>query len=93
MTLLRELRQFTRIGRPLLVGTSRKAFVGAITNESVPAQRLFGTAATVAWSIANGAAIVRVHDVAPMAQVVKMIRAIQVGWNNGSSPQSASTKR
>lgn len=76
MELLRRLRELTVLGRPLVVGTSRKSFIGKITGESEPSNRLFGTAASVAWSVANGAAIVRVHDVEPMAKVVKMIRAI-----------------
>ncbi|CAN5618873.1 dihydropteroate synthase [soil metagenome] len=77
LQLLRDLAVFTTLGQPLLVGTSRKGFIGRITGETDPADRLFGTAATVAWSIANGASIVRVHDVAPMARVVRMIQAIQ----------------
>jgi dihydropteroate synthase len=76
LTLLRDLRELTVLGRPLVVGTSRKSFIGRITGEDEPSHRLYGTAATVAWAVANGAAIVRVHDVEPMAKVVKMIRAI-----------------
>jgi len=76
LELLRRLRELTVLGRPLVVGTSRKSFIGRITGEDEPSRRLFGTAATVAWSVANGAGIVRVHDVEPMSQVVKMIRAI-----------------
>jgi dihydropteroate synthase len=76
LELLRRLMELTVLGRPLVVGTSRKGFIGRITGEDEPSKRLYGTAATVAWSVANGASIVRVHDVEPMAQVVKMIRAI-----------------
>ncbi|WP_428938157.1 dihydropteroate synthase [Fontivita pretiosa] len=76
LELLRRLQELTVLGRPVVVGTSRKSFIGRITGESEPSRRLFGTAATVAWCVANGAAIVRVHDVGPMVQVVKMIRAI-----------------
>jgi dihydropteroate synthase len=76
LELLRRLRELTVLGRPLVVGTSRKSFIGRITGEDEPSRRLFGTAATVAWSVANGASIVRVHDVEPMSQVVRMIRAI-----------------
>ncbi|HXE56109.1 MAG TPA: dihydropteroate synthase, partial [Tepidisphaeraceae bacterium] len=61
----------------LVVGTSRKGFIGKITGEDLATGRLFGTAATVAWSVANGADLVRVHDVAQMSQVVRMIEAIQ----------------
>jgi dihydropteroate synthase len=79
LQLLRDLRQLGSLGRPLVMGVSRKAFIGRITVEIEPAQRVFGTAAAVAWSVANGSAMVRVHDVKPMAQIVRMIRAIQAG--------------
>ena len=80
LTLLRHVKELTRLGHPLLLGTSRKSFMGKITGEDEPSHRLFGTAATVSWCIANGAAIVRVHDVAPMTRVVRMTRAIQKGF-------------
>jgi dihydropteroate synthase len=83
LTLIRQMREFTALGRPLVIGTSRKGFIGTIAGEPQPAQRLFGTAATVAWSIANGAGIVRVHDVEPMLKVVRVIRAIQKGQVDG----------
>lgn len=79
LTLLRELRQLTELGRPLLLGTSRKGFIGRITGESDAAERIMGTAATVAWCVANGAAIVRAHDVAAMAKVVRVMEAIRRG--------------
>ena len=76
LELMRRLRELTVLGRPLVVGVSRKSFIGHITGEPEPAQRLFGTAASVAWCLATGASIVRVHDVEPMMQVVRMIQAI-----------------
>jgi len=76
LELLRRLRELTVLGRPLVVGTSRKRFIGQITDDTEDSDRLMGTAATVAWSIANGASIVRVHDVRPIVQVVRMIQAI-----------------
>ena len=79
LELLRRLRELTVLGRPLVVGTSRKRFIGQITGEAEGDDRLMGTAATVAWSIANGASIVRVHDVGPITKVVKMIDAILGG--------------
>ncbi len=79
LTLLRRLDEFRAIGRPLLVGTSRKGFIGRITGETGAAGRLMGSAASVAWSIARGADMVRVHDVGAMSKVVRMIRAIQSG--------------
>jgi dihydropteroate synthase len=77
LQLLNRQAELAALGRPVVIGTSRKGFIGTITGESDPARRLFGTAASVAWSIAQGAAIVRVHDVRSMRQVVEMIRAIQ----------------
>jgi len=70
---LRELAD--RLPYALLVGTSRKSFIGKITGEPVE-KRTFGTAATVALAIAGGADVVRVHDVAEMADVVDVADAI-----------------
>jgi len=81
--LLARLPALAELGHPLLVGTSRKGFIGATLAEqgkSAPAdQRLWGTAATVAASILNGAHIVRVHDVLEMAQVARVSDAM-LGW-------------
>lgn len=77
LRLLSDLPELARDGRPLVVGASRKGFIGAITGEAPESGRAFGTAATVAWSVANGAAVVRVHDVGPMSQVVRMVQAIR----------------
>ena len=77
LKLLRQLKEFKALGRPLVVGTSRKGFIEKITGEPVESGRPLGTAATVAWSIAKGADIVRVHDARAMSQVVRMIEAIQ----------------
>ena len=79
LELIRRQGELKKLGRPVVIGTSRKGFIGRITGETEPSKRLFGTAASVAWAIASGADIVRVHDVAPMTRVVKMIRAIQIG--------------
>jgi len=74
--LLQNLPQLAKLGYPLLVGTSRKGFLGAtLAREGKPAppeERIWGTAATVTASILNGAHIVRVHDVAEMVQVVRV---------------------
>jgi dihydropteroate synthase len=73
---LQKLPQLAKLGFPLLVGTSRKAFLGAtLTRDgkaATPEERIWGTAATVAASILNGADIVRVHDVAEMVQVARV---------------------
>ena len=78
LELLRRLSNVAALG-PMVIGTSRKGFVGKITGVAEPKDRVFGTAATTAWAVANGAAIVRVHDVEPNVQVVRMIQAIQRG--------------
>jgi dihydropteroate synthase len=78
LELLRRLSELAALGRPLVLGTSRKGFLGRITGETDPHDRLFATAASVAWCVANQAAIVRVHDVEPIVKVVRVIRAIQL---------------
>lgn len=74
--LLQKLPELAKLGYPLLVGTSRKGFLGAtLTRDGEPAppeDRIWGTAATVTAAILNGAHIVRVHDVTEMAQVAKV---------------------
>ena len=75
--LLRKLKSFADLGRPVVVGVSRKKFIGKITGETEPEGRVFGTAGAVAWAITNGGAIVRVHDVRAMSQVVRMVEAIE----------------
>ncbi len=74
--LLQKLPQLAKLGYPLLVGTSRKGFLGTtLAREGKPAppeERIWGTAATVTASILNGAHIVRVHDVAEMVQVARV---------------------
>jgi dihydropteroate synthase len=76
--IIRRLRELKAIGLPILVGTSRKSLIKMVLN--LPAnQRVEGTAATVAISIANGADIVRVHDVKQMALVCRMTDAIVRG--------------
>jgi dihydropteroate synthase len=74
--LLHKLQMLAKLGYPLLVGTSRKGFLGAtLASEGKPAppeERIWGTAATVTASILNGAHIVRVHDVAEMVKVARV---------------------
>jgi dihydropteroate synthase len=69
LPLLRELATFQSLGCPVLVGVSRKSFIGAILDRPDPKDRLWGTAAACAAAIAGGADILRVHDVAQMADV------------------------
>jgi dihydropteroate synthase len=75
LELLDRSDEIRSLGYPLLLGTSRKSFIG-YTLDLPPDQRLEGTAATVAIAIARGADIIRVHDVAYMSRVIRMTDAI-----------------
>jgi dihydropteroate synthase len=79
MELLRRLRELTVLGRPILIGTSRKGSIGRVLNLPVD-DRLEGTMATVAVAIVHGADIVRAHDVRAVARVARMTDAIVRGW-------------
>ena len=87
LEMLRRLGELKAMGLPILVGTSRKSTIGAVLGLPVE-ERLFGTAASVALAIANGADIVRVHDVREMLQVSRVADAIVRGWR---PPQEATT--
>jgi dihydropteroate synthase len=76
VTLLKNLDKFAATGYRVLVGTSRKSFIGSIIGKDNATERIFGTAATVALCAAAGASVVRVHDVAEMLDVVKVARTI-----------------
>jgi dihydropteroate synthase len=76
LLLLRNISKFVAVGYRVLVGTSRKKFIGNITGKEMPAERIFGTAATVALCAAAGVSIIRVHDVPEMVDVVKVTNAI-----------------
>ena len=79
LEIIRRLAEFSALGRPILVGMSRKSTIGYVLD--VPSDdRVEGTAATVALSIGNGADIVRVHDVREMVRVARMSDAIVRGW-------------
>lgn len=75
LQLLAGLGRFTRCNRPLLVGASRKSFIGAVLGAEVGA-RLAGSLACAAWAVAAGAHLIRAHDVAETLQVVRMTEAI-----------------
>ena len=72
MQILRRLKDFAALGHPLVVGTSRKSFIGGILGGRPSSDRVFGTAATVAAAVLRGAAVVRVHDVREMSDVVRV---------------------
>src|SRR6266566_4169718 len=79
LTLLHRFGELRALGRPILLGTSRKSTIGLVLSGLSAAERLEGTAATVALGIAQGADIVRVHDVREMMRVVKMSDAVVRG--------------
>ena len=79
LTLLRRLGELRSLGRPILLGTSRKSTIGLVLGGLPASERLEGTAATIALGIAQGADIVRVHDVHEMMRVVKMSDAVVRG--------------
>lgn len=79
--LLRNLSAFQSLGCPILVGPSRKSFLGQILNQPDPQQRVWGTAAACCAAIAGGADILRVHDGPEMADVCRVADAI---WRTGS---------
>jgi dihydropteroate synthase len=73
---LRHLGELQRLGKPIMVGPSRKSLVGDVLNLPVE-QRQYGTAACVAAAVLQGAAFVRVHEVRPCAHLAKMLDAIR----------------
>jgi len=82
LRLLNQLSRFKTLGYPILVGTSRKSFIAAITKED-GSPRLAGTIASSLWAVANGARIVRVHDVAEIKKALAVHLAI------ATTPKSA----
>ncbi|MBI5203485.1 MAG: dihydropteroate synthase [Nitrospirae bacterium] len=79
LEIIKNLREFTLLEKPLLIGPSRKAFIGKILDDAPASERLEGTAAAVAISILNGANIIRVHDVKEMKKVALVADAVKRG--------------
>ena len=78
LEIIKNLKEFTLLGRPVAIGVSRKSFIGKLLGGAPPSARMEGTAAAVAISIVNGAHIVRVHDVREMAKVARVADAIKL---------------
>jgi len=76
LTIIREIGRLKELGRPVLIGTSNKSFIGRILGTDVLAERAEGTLASVAISLWNGADMVRVHDVAATRRVVAFMKAL-----------------
>lgn len=78
LIILKNLDYFRdKFSLPMLIGTSRKSFIGTLTGKNNPGDRVFGTAATIALAISKGAGIVRVHDVKEMKDVALIADAIE----------------
>ena len=77
LTLLKRLDAFRGLGKPILVGPSRKSFIGALLDRVPPAERLEGTLAACVMAVMAGAHIVRVHDVAAVRRAVRVAEAIR----------------
>jgi dihydropteroate synthase len=90
LALLRELAALRVLGRPILLGASRKSTIGKVLDVPVD-ERLEGTLATTALGIAAGADMVRVHDVAANVRAARMSDAIiRGGWHDADAPDVAS---
>jgi dihydropteroate synthase len=77
LTLLKRLDAFRTLGKPILVGPSRKSFIGALLDRLPPAERLEGTLAASVMAVAAGAHILRVHDVGAVRRAVRVAEAIR----------------
>lgn len=75
LAILNHLERFAKLNMPIMIGTSRKSFIGRITGRPAD-QRIFGTAASVATAILRGAHMVRVHDVQEMVEVTRLTDAL-----------------
>jgi len=76
LIILRNLNDLEQLNKPVLIGVSRKSFIGALTDKGAD-KRIFGTAASVAAAVLKGADIIRVHDVDAMKDVVRVVDAIK----------------
>jgi dihydropteroate synthase len=74
---LRRLAELRALGRPLLVGVSRKSFIGKIVGQADPRDRLAGSLAATAIAVVNGAHLIRTHDVGPTREAVRMAEALR----------------
>jgi dihydropteroate synthase len=76
LQLIREVASLVAMGQPVVIGASRKRFIGRITNDPEPSMRVMGTAAISAWCATNGVGIMRVHDVEATQKIIRMTNAI-----------------
>ena len=91
LELLRRLDEIVALGRPIVVGTSRKSFLGRITGREV-GERLPGTIATNVLALERGASVFRVHEVAPVRDALAVAAATVGPWSPTTSPTTKSTR-
>ena len=82
LMLLRRLPEIAALGYPVLVGLSRKSMIGTLLGGKPVEQRVQGSVAAAVIAAQNGASIVRVHDVAPTVEALKIVMAARGGHNN-----------
>jgi dihydropteroate synthase len=86
LELLRRLNELTELGFPLMIGTSRKSFLGRLTGRTEPADRLAATVASCVMAYERGASVFRVHDVAPVHDALAVAAAtVSPRWRTPSS--------
>src|SRR4051812_13296932 len=85
LELLRRLDELVALGRPVVLGTSRKGFLGRLTGRKVPAERLHATVATTVVGLQRGATVFRVHDVRPVHDALVVAAAIFDGWPSSTT--------
>jgi len=86
LEILRQMALFTDLGRPVVVGVSRKAFVGAATGVERPEERLVGSKVAEAFAVLGGADVIRTHDVRAAVEAARMAEAIARGRVERASP-------
>ena len=77
LVLMRHADAFLQLGRPVVVGPSRKSFIGKLLGDVPVDERLEGTAGAVAWLVALGVHVLRVHDVGEMVRVIRVVEGIR----------------
>jgi dihydropteroate synthase len=92
LTLLRRLGELVELGRPVVVGTSRKSFLGRIAGEGAERERLGGTLATNVLAYERGASVFRVHDVGPLREALEVAAATLAGrWTESGAARTRTT--
>ena len=85
LLLLKHLSRLLRLEAPILLGTSRKSFIGQVLGQATPAERLAGTLASVAVGVMHGALLFQVHDVAPAREAALLAWAIKSAGGEGTN--------